>query len=129
MALLVGNKAPDFSLPRQDGSPFRLSELLQRGPAVVYFYPRDETPGCTVEACAFRDAYEDFRSAGAEVVGISADSTEAHASFASHRKLPFIPIVFLVTVIAGVALYVRRPVAGERRVIEDDDATIEEIGG
>jgi len=88
--LRVGDRAPDFTLPRQDGTPVRLSELLQRGPAIVYFYPRDESPGCTAEACAFRDAYEDFSSAGAEVIGISSDSTAAHASFAEHRRLPFI---------------------------------------
>jgi peroxiredoxin Q/BCP len=90
MALRVGDKAPDFSLPQQDGSLVRLTDVLKRGPAVVYFYPKDETAGCTKEACAFRDAYEDFKTTGAEIIGISADSTDSHASFASHRKLPFL---------------------------------------
>lgn len=88
--LRAGDAAPDFSLPQQDGSIVRLSELLARGPVVVYFYPRDETAGCTAQACAFRDAYEDFKAAGAEVVGISSDSADSHASFASHRALPFL---------------------------------------
>lgn len=88
--LHAGDAAPDFSLPQQDGSIVRLSELLARGPVVVYFYPRDETAGCTAQACAFRDAYEDFKAAGAEVVGISSDSADSHAAFANHRALPFL---------------------------------------
>ena len=88
--LRPGDLAPDFELPQQNGSVVRLKELLERGPVVVYFYPRDETLGCTAQACAFRDAYEEFKSAGAEVVGISSDSTDSHASFANHRKLPFL---------------------------------------
>lgn len=88
--LRAGDTAPDFELPQQDGSMVRLKDLLARGPVVVYFYPRDETPGCTAQACAFRDAYEEFKAAGVEVVGISSDSTDSHASFANHRKLPFL---------------------------------------
>src|SRR5262249_48961080 len=57
---------------------------------VVYFYPRDNTPGCTTEACAFRDSYEVFKDAGAEVIGISSDSTESHSQFAKRHRLPFI---------------------------------------
>jgi thioredoxin-dependent peroxiredoxin len=90
MTIRIGERAPDFTLPGQDGSPVRLRELLGKGPVVVYFYPRDESPICTAEACAFRDAYEDFKAAGAEVVGISSDSTEEHAAFAKHRRLPFL---------------------------------------
>ena len=88
--LRAGDTAPEFALPQQNGSIVRLRELLERGPVVVYFYPRDETLGCTAQACAFRDAYEDFKAAGAEVVGISADSADSHASFANHRELPFL---------------------------------------
>jgi peroxiredoxin Q/BCP len=88
--LQVGNKAPDLTLPDQGGAPRRLSELWAKGPIVVYFYPKDETPGCTAEACAFRDAYQTFTDVGAEVVGISADSSRSHASFASHHRLPFV---------------------------------------
>jgi thioredoxin-dependent peroxiredoxin len=90
MTLAVGARAPDFTLPREDGTPVRLVDLLKRGPAVVYFYPRDETLGCTIEACGFRDSYEGFTAAGAEVVGISSDSPSTHAAFAKNRRLPFI---------------------------------------
>ncbi len=86
----VGDRAPDFALPRPDGTPVRLSELTAKKTVVLYFYPKDETAGCTAESCAFRDAYEDFTAAGAEVVGISRDDTASHASFAAHHRLPFV---------------------------------------
>lgn len=89
MTIKVGDRAPDFTLPKQDGSAVALNELLQKGNVVLYFYPRDETPGCTAEACSFRDSYEEFKEAGAEVVGVSSDSTESHQSFAGHHRLPF----------------------------------------
>lgn len=89
MPLAVGDRAPDFTLPDQSGAPVRLSALLAKGPVVLYFYPKDETPGCTAEACAFRDAYADFVDAGATVVGVSDDSVAAHASFAAKHRLPF----------------------------------------
>jgi thioredoxin-dependent peroxiredoxin len=85
----VGDKAPDFTLPKQDGTPVSLAELLSKGAVVLYFYPKDDTPGCTVEACSFRDAYEDFKDAGAEVVGISSDSAGDHRAFADKHRLPF----------------------------------------
>ena len=85
----VGERAPDFTLPNAEGNPVRLGELLERKVVVLYFYPKDETAGCTVEACAFRDAYEDFTAAGAEVVGVSRDDTASHARFATHHRLPF----------------------------------------
>ncbi|HEY0797775.1 MAG TPA: peroxiredoxin, partial [Candidatus Baltobacteraceae bacterium] len=69
----VGESVPDFSLLDQDGLTVGRAALLARGPLVLYFYPKDETPGCTKEACAFRDAYADFSDAGATVVGVSAD--------------------------------------------------------
>lgn len=86
----VGDRAPDFSLPSHSGEQVRLSELWQRGPVVLYFYPKDETPGCTAEACTFRDSYEAFKEAGAEVVGVSSDSVTSHESFASKHRLPFV---------------------------------------
>jgi peroxiredoxin Q/BCP len=89
MGIRAGDVAPDFTLPRQDGTPVRLQDLLQKGAVVLYFYPKDDTPGCTVEACSFRDAYEDFKDAGAEVVGISSDSAEKHRAFADKHRLPF----------------------------------------
>ena len=85
----TGDKAPDFTLPTQQGSNFNLGEALQKGSVVLYFYPFDETPGCTAEACSFRDAYETFKDAGAQVVGISSDSTEKHQKFATNHRLPF----------------------------------------
>ena len=86
----VGDQAPDFTLPAQSGEQVRLSDVWRRGPVVLYFYPKDETPGCTTEACTFRDSYEAFKEAGAEVVGVSSDSVTSHDSFASKHRLPFI---------------------------------------
>lgn len=90
MAVKVGDVAPDFTLPTQDGTEVRLSELNKKGPVVLYFYPWDNTRGCTAEACSFRDGYESFKEAGAEVVGVSSDSEESHKAFAQKHGLPFI---------------------------------------
>ena len=78
-----------FDLAAADGSRLRLSELLARGPLVVYFYPKDDTPVCTAEACSFRDAYAAFTNFGAQVIGISSDAAASHASFAQRHGLPF----------------------------------------
>lgn len=86
----AGDRAPDFTLPTAGGGRFRLSDLRGRRAVVLYFYPRDETSGCTAEACAFRDAYEVFTASGAEVVGVSGDSEASHRAFASHHRLPFV---------------------------------------
>jgi peroxiredoxin Q/BCP len=85
----VGDKAPDFTLPSQADEAVRLSDRLGERVVVLYFYPKDETPGCTKEACAFRDSYQVFTEAGAEVIGVSSDSTGKHAAFAGHHDLPF----------------------------------------
>ncbi|MDJ0703353.1 MAG: peroxiredoxin [Leptolyngbyaceae cyanobacterium MO_188.B28] len=85
----VGDKAPNFTLKNQAGDPVNLSDWLGKKPIVLYFYPKDETPGCTAEACAFRDSYEVFQEAGAEVVGVSADSASSHQQFAARHNLPF----------------------------------------
>jgi len=85
----VGDKAPDFTLPSQAGEEVRLSDRLGERAVVLYFYPKDETPGCTKEACAFRDSYEVFAEAGAEVIGVSSDSVDKHAAFAGHHSIPF----------------------------------------
>jgi thioredoxin-dependent peroxiredoxin len=85
----VGDKAPDFTLPAQNGEQVRLSDRIGEQVVVLYFYPKDETGGCTKEACAFRDSYEVFTDAGAEVVGVSSDSVDSHAAFAGHHQLPF----------------------------------------
>ena len=90
MKIKVGDKAPDFTLPSQMGDNVTLSEYFGKKNIVLYFYPKDESPGCTREACKFRDRYEVFTSLGAEVLGISSDSLESHKSFATHHGLPFI---------------------------------------
>src|SRR5579862_2154542 len=88
--LQVGDKAPDFTLASQSGAQVRLYDRLESGVVVLYFYPKDETPGCTAESCAFRDAYDDFTAAGAEVVGVSRDDGASHGRFAAHHRLPFV---------------------------------------
>ena len=90
MKINVGDKAPDFTLPSQMGDNVTLSEYFGKKNIVLYFYPKDESPGCTREACKFRDQYEVFTNLGAEVLGISSDSLESHKSFATHHGLPFI---------------------------------------
>ena len=85
----VGDKAPDFTLPSQSGEPVRLQDRLGERVVVLYFYPKDNTPGCTAEACAFRDSHETFTDAGAEVIGVSSDSADRHVAFADRHKLPF----------------------------------------
>src|SRR4051794_8118428 len=89
MALDVGDRVPEFSLPDQTGGKVRFADLLGKGPVVLFFYPKDETPGCTREACGFRHAHDELRQAGATVYGVSGDSVESHASFAKHHKLQY----------------------------------------
>jgi peroxiredoxin Q/BCP len=84
----IGERAPDFTLPAADGRDVSLSEFRGKKVVVLFFYPKDETPGCTREACEFRDAYDVFVEGGAEVIGVSADSVDSHRSFAQHHKLP-----------------------------------------
>lgn len=87
--LKIGDSLPLFKLQNQNGKLID-SQSFKGHPLVVYFYPKDDTPGCTAEACSFRDQYEDFTDSGAEVVGISADSPESHAAFAKKHRLPFV---------------------------------------
>jgi thioredoxin-dependent peroxiredoxin len=88
-SIKVGDAAPGFALMSQDGEEVRLGDLLSHGSVVVYFYPKDKTPGCTAEAGAFRDSYARFGELGAEVVGISSDSVDSHRGFADECGLPF----------------------------------------
>ncbi|MBB6612569.1 peroxiredoxin [Pontibacter sp. Tf4] len=88
--LKAGNKAPDFELVKPDGSLFRLKDLLQEKNVVLYFYPKDNTPGCSRQACEFRDQYEVFKEYNAEVVGISSDSVASHEKFEQNYRLPFV---------------------------------------
>ena len=89
MAIKVGDKAPDFTLTSEKGTPVSLKDYMGKKNVVLYFYPKDDTPGCTAEACAFRDTYEVFTDAGAEVIGVSADTSQSHQQFANKYKLPF----------------------------------------
>jgi peroxiredoxin Q/BCP len=85
----AGDKAPDFTLPSQSGQQVRLQDRLGERVVVLYFYPKDNTPGCTAEACAFRDSHEVFAEAGAEVIGVSSDSVARHTAFSDRHQLPF----------------------------------------
>lgn len=85
----VGQKAPDFELPDQDGQPVRLSEVLRQGPVMLVFYPGDFSPVCTRQLCSYRDHYEEFRELGFQILGISDDPVERHARFRQRQSLPF----------------------------------------
>ena len=85
----VGSKAPDFALTSQSGEMVDLRDFLGQKPVVLFFYPKDGTPGCTKQACSFRDDYDQFAKLDAEVVGISSDSVESHRGFAAEHDLPF----------------------------------------
>jgi peroxiredoxin Q/BCP len=87
-ALAVGKPAPEFSVTAHDGMKLNSAELKGK-PVVVYFYPKDETPGCTKEACAFRDAFDALNKQGVVLIGVSSDTDESHKAFAEHHKLPF----------------------------------------
>jgi len=87
--LKVGDKAPDFTLMDERGFPVSLKDFLGKNPVVLYFYPKDFTPGCTAEACSFRDDYKVYEEKGAVVVGVSLDSVESHEKFSKHYNLPF----------------------------------------
>lgn len=89
MAVKRGDSAPDFTLQSSQGETVQLKALCQQQPVVLYFYPKDNTPGCTKQACGFRDQYEVFQEMGAQVVGISGDSVNSHQGFVSQYSLPF----------------------------------------
>jgi thioredoxin-dependent peroxiredoxin len=84
----TGKKAPDFTLTDYTGTKHKLSDYKGK-PVVLYFYPKDDTPGCTKEACSFRDSYGDYKKAGVEVIGISVDSEKSHEKFINKFDLPF----------------------------------------
>ncbi len=85
----VGEVAPDFTLKDQSGASITLSDFRGKKNVVVYFYPRDDTPICTKEACQFRDEYADFEGADAEILGVSGDGEARHRAFSSKHELPF----------------------------------------
>ena len=132
ITLEAGDRAPSFTLKDQDGNVHRLRDYKGKT-VVLYFYPRDATPGCTVEACAFRDAWSRFEEAGAQVLGVSTDDVESHASFAREHELPF-PLLadveervatdYGVTVRAGMTMRTTFLIDGQgviRRVFEGVD--------
>lgn len=88
MNLTIGDIAPDFSLPDAEGNAHSLASLRGRR-VVLYFYPRDNTPGCTKEACGFRDAYPDYQNRDAVILGVSTDDAKSHAKFVRKYQLPF----------------------------------------
>ena len=90
MELKEGNKIPNFTAKDTHGNDFDSRDIIGKKPLVIYFYPKDNTPGCTAQACSFRDQYEDFKDLGAEVIGISSDSIASHQKFTQQFKLPFI---------------------------------------
>ena len=89
MAIQIGDYLPQFKAIQQDGTAFD-TVLLHEKPVVIYFYPKDFTPGCTTQACSFRDAYQDFQDLGAEVIGVSSDSASSHQDFQKKHNLPFV---------------------------------------
>ena len=90
VALRVGDPAPDFEFRSSNGESVRLSDYRGKSEVVLFFYPRDNSPVCTLEACTFRDSYEAFREAGAEVIGVSSDSADSHRRFAERFRLGFV---------------------------------------
>ncbi len=87
--LKEGAMAPDFTLPNDAGKPIKLSDYRGKQTVVLYFYPKDETPGCTKQACAFRDSLADYRKENIEVLGVSVDTVEAHQAFKKNQRLNF----------------------------------------
>ena len=88
--LKKGDQVPQFSAIKSDGTPFESKSIIGKKALVIYFYPKDDTPGCTTQACGFRDNYQKFRDLEAEVIGISADSVQSHIKFTTKFNLPFI---------------------------------------
>lgn len=86
----IGDKIPEFTAKDTNGNDFESQTVIGQKPVVIYFYPKDDTPGCTTQACSFRDQYEDFKDLGAEIIGISSDSVASHEKFTKKYKLPFI---------------------------------------
>lgn len=90
MALEIGDKIPNFTAKDTNDNDFDSTTIIGQKPVVIYFYPKDNTPGCTAQACSFRDQYEDFTDLGAEVIGISGDTVASHEKFTKRYKLPFL---------------------------------------
>lgn len=89
-ALSVGDEAPRIAAPDQNGAIVELAEVYAKGPTLVYFYPKADTPGCTAQACSLRDAFPDFSAQGVQILGVSADTVESQKKFAEKYNLPFV---------------------------------------
>lgn len=89
MGLAVGDQVPEFVANDDKNQEFSSQSIIGKKPLVIYFYPKNFTPGCTKEACDFRDGYEDFKALGAEVIGISSDSAKSHEKFKNRYRLPY----------------------------------------
>ena len=134
MTLEVGDKAPDFSLPASKGETISLAGLKGKK-VVLYFYPKDDTPGCTKEACGFRDADQELRAAGVEVLGVSADSLSSHQKFSNKFGLSFPLLSDSERVVAnaygawGEMMVMGRKVIGMRRMtfLIDQESKIQKI--
>ena len=87
--LKIGDMAPDFSLPNQDNAVVKLSDYLGKTSVVIFFYPKDDTPGCTAQSCSFRDRSDEFAKLGVQILGISQDSAESHQKFIGKYQLPY----------------------------------------
>ena len=132
--IAIGSKAPDITLPDQDGNTVVLHELLQQGPLILYFYPADFTPGCTKEACSIRDMHDDILGAGLQVVGVSPQDADSHERFREQHGLPFRllcdpekSIVSLYEVDGPMGFGVRRAtylVGQDRRIVDAIQADI-----
>lgn len=90
MPIELGDAIPHFTALDTNGKKFDIQEYIGKKPLVIYFYPKDNTPGCIAQACGFRDQYQDFTDLGTEVIGISSDTVDSHDTFAKRYKLPFI---------------------------------------
>lgn len=112
-ALKAGDKAPDVSAPLSDGTTFKMSEWIKKAPLVLYFYPKDDTPGCTTEACDLRDDVKAYQNLKATVVGASYDSIASHKKFIEKYKLPF-PLISDETKEVAKAFGVAGPLVANR---------------
>lgn len=134
MALAIGDKAPDFSLPASTGETVSLAGLEGKK-VVLYFYPKDDTPGCTKEACGFRDADQELRAAGVEVLGVSADSLSSHQKFSDKFGLSFPLLADVDKIVAnaygawGEKVVMGRKVIGMRRMtfLIDEEGVVQKI--
>jgi len=125
--IAVGEKAPDFEAPNYDGTPFRFSSV-RGSPVILYFYPKADTPGCTIESKAFRDVYPEFQSKNVKVVGVSTDQCAAQQAFRDKYGLPF-PLIADFAKQVGSLYGVLNPRGNARRVtfLIDASGTVAEV--